>query len=325
MKALRFDGTVKVEEILRPARGEEAFVRVLLAGICNTDLEITRGYASFHGTLGHEFVGIVEECENAALVGKRVVGEINCGCGECQLCRQGDSRHCPSRTVLGIVGRDGAMAEWLRLPARNLLEVPVTIDDDEAVFTEPLAAACQILEQRKISSDDRVLVIGDGKLGLLISQVLQTTGCSLTALGRHKTKLAILERRGIATIVRKTVEEADRYSGVHSAAFDVVIEASGSALGLEMAIRLVRPRGTLVLKSTTHERPRINTAPLVVNEITVIGSRCGRFEPALALLDRHAVDVRGLISRSFPLSEGARAIEHAGEPGMLKVLLNSSE
>lgn len=322
MKALRFGGTVKVEEIPRPACGEEALVRVLLAGICNTDLEITRGYAGFRGTLGHEFVGIAEECDDASLVGKRVVGEINCGCGQCQRCQCSDARHCPGRTVLGIAGRDGAMAEWVRLPARNLLVVPGSIDNDQAVFTEPLAAACQILDQAGFSAEHRVLVLGDGKLGLLISQVLQGTGCALTVLGRHSKKLAILQRRGIATVVAESTGALDRFARSHAMEFDVVVEATGSSRGLEFATGLVRPRGTVVLKSTVRDLPRINTAAVVVNEITLVGSRCGRFAPALELLERHAVDVRSLIHSSFPLGDGAIAISQAAQPGALKVLLD---
>jgi threonine dehydrogenase-like Zn-dependent dehydrogenase len=315
MKALRVDKSrLAVKEIEKPKRESEALIRVLLSGICNTDLEIARGYANFSGTIGHEFVGVVEQADDAKLVGKRVVGEINAGCGRCELCRAGDSRHCPNRTVLGIVGRDGAHAEFLRLPSVNLLPVPEKIIDEHAVFTEPLAAACGILERVEVSSTDRVAVIGDGKLGLLCAQVVALTGAHVLLVGKHPEKRRIAERRGIETCTIKQAEKRVRE-------FDVAVEASGSASGFELALKLLRPRGRLVLKSTFHGNTEIPAARIVVDEISVVGSRCGRFGPALDLLKKEAIDVDSLISAEFPLSNGVTAMKRAAEKGVLKVLL----
>jgi threonine dehydrogenase-like Zn-dependent dehydrogenase len=315
MKALRVENKrVAVKEVEKPERDSEAVVRVLLSGICNTDLEITRGYANFTGTIGHEFVGIVESAADTTLIGKRVVGEINAGCGRCELCRTGDSRHCPNRTVLGIVRRDGAHAEFLRLPEINLLIVPEKIVDEHAVFTEPLAAACGILERVNITSDDRVVVIGDGKLGLLCVQVLALTGAAVLLVGKHAEKRRIAERRGIESCTVKQAQKKVRE-------FDIAVEASGSASGFELALSLLKPRGILVLKSTFRGTTEIPSAQIVVNEISVLGSRCGRFTPALDLLRKSAVDVDSLISAEFPLSSGVSAMKRAGEPGVLKVLL----
>ena len=317
MKALRVqNGTLSLSDIAKPVADGEALVRVTLSGICNTDLEIARGYAGFEGTIGHEFVGVIEEAGQAASLstGTRVVGEINAGCGVCDLCRAGDPRHCPTRTVLGIVGRDGAHAEFLKLPIVNLLPVPDEVPDERAVFTEPLAAACGILERVAITEDTRVAVIGDGKLGLLCAQVLATTGASVTLIGKHQNKLTIAERRGIETT---TTGEANQLTG----RFDVVVEASGSSSGFATAVDLLHPRGVLVLKSTFHGVTEIDAAPLVVNEISVVGSRCGRFAPALELLKNGGVDVENLISEEFALSAGIAAMQRAAEPGVLKVLL----
>jgi 2-desacetyl-2-hydroxyethyl bacteriochlorophyllide A dehydrogenase len=318
MKALRFENKrVSVADVAVPARVGEALVRVRLAGVCNTDLEIVRGYAGFEGTLGHEFVGEVERAPGAPeLEGRRVVGEINAGCGRCQLCRAGDARHCPGRTVLGIVSRDGAFAEYLTLPVMNLLPVSDEVPDERAVFTEPLAAACGIMERVKVETETRVAVIGDGKLGLLCAQALRaTTGASVTLVGRHERKLEIARGRGVRTLKTDEVPES------LERAFDVTVEASGSAAGFETALRLLKPRGTLVLKSTFHGATELNTAPVVVDEISIVGSRCGRFKPALELLRRGAVETDALITDEFPLSEGPRALERAAEPGVLKVLL----
>ena len=246
--------------------------------------------------------------------GQRVVGEINAGCGVCDLCRAGDPRHCPKRTVLGIVGRDGAHAEFLKLPLANLLPVPDEIPDERAVFTEPLAAACGILERVSITEDTRVAVIGDGKLGLLCAQVLATTGAEVTLIGKHQSKLAIAERRGIET---NTIAEAQQRKGE----FGVVVEASGSPTGFALAVELLHPRGVLVLKSTFHGATEIEAAPLVVNEISVVGSRCGRFAPALELLKQNAIDVDSLISEEFALSDGVSAMRRAAERDVMKVLL----
>ena len=323
MKALRYENQkLAIANVDRPSTDGEALVRVTLSGICKTDLEIARGYAGFEGTLGHEFVGVIEEVSAASSSksgemlkpGQRVVGEINAGCGACDLCRSGDSRHCANRTVLGIVGRDGAHAEFLKLPVVNLLPVPTEISDERAVFTEPLAAACGILERVSIDNKTTVAVVGDGKLGLLCAQVIGTTGADVTLVGKHDSKLAIARRREIET---KTIGEVNKLSR-H---FDVVVEASGSPSGFELALDLLRPRGVLVLKSTFHGATEMNAARIVVDEISVVGSRCGRFAPALELLKSNAVDVDSLISDEFPLAEGVRAMARTGEPGVLKILL----
>lgn len=315
MKALRVEkNRVAVKEVTKPKRDAEALIRVLLSGICNTDLEIARGYANFSGTIGHEFVGTVEEAADSKLIGKRVVGEINAGCGRCPVCRSGDQRHCPNRTVLGIVGRDGAHAEFLKLPETNLLLVPEKVVDEQAVFTEPLAAACGILERVNVSVNDQVAVIGDGKLGLLCAQVLALTGAPVLLVGKHPEKRRIAERRGIESCTIKQAEKRER-------AFDIAVEASGSASGFELALKLLRPRGRLVLKSTFHGNTEIPASQIVVDEISVVGSRCGRFAPALDLLRKGAIDVDSLISAEYPLSSGAIAMKRASEKGVLKVLL----
>jgi len=315
MLALRVDKKrLAVKNVSKPDQADEALVRVLLSGICNTDLEIARGYAGFNGTIGHEFVGVVEDSSDRGLVGRRVVGEINAGCGNCDLCRAGDSRHCANRTVLGIHGRDGAHAEFLQLPAVNLLRVPDNIADEHAVFTEPLAAACGVLERVNIDKSDRVAVIGDGKLGLLCAQVISLTGASVLLIGKHAEKLRIAERRGIETTTPKLATKRKRQ-------FDVVVEASGSATGFGLALELLRPRGQLVLKSTFHGKTELDAAPIVVDEISIIGSRCGRFQPALELLKKKAIDVDSLISEEYPLSKGVHAMRRAGTRGVLKVLL----
>ena len=303
-----------VKNVVKPDQPDEALVRVLLSGICNTDLEIARGYAGFNGTIGHEFVGVVEESSDSKLVGRRVVGEINAGCGNCDLCRAGDSRHCASRTVLGIHGRDGAHAEFLQLPNVNLLLVPDNIADEHAVFTEPLAAACGILERVKFSNNDRIAVIGDGKLGILCAQVVALTGAHVVLIGKHSSKLRIAERRGIETL-RPTAAAKRRGE------FDVVIEASGSASGFGIALDLLRPKGQLVLKSTFHGKTELDAARIVVDEISIVGSRCGRFGPALDLLKKDAIDVDSLISEEYPLSNGVHAMRRAATRGVLKVLL----
>jgi threonine dehydrogenase-like Zn-dependent dehydrogenase len=300
-----------VEEVERPGNPDEALVRVLLSGICNTDLEIARGYAGFNGTIGHEFVGVVEAGE---LAGRRVVGEINAGCGKCELCRAGDPRHCATRTVLGIVGRDGAHAEFLQLPLVNLIPVPENISDQHAVFTEPLAAACGILERAAICAADRVAVIGDGNLGLLCAQVVALTTPATLLVGKHPEKLRIAARRGIETA---TPEEAAK----RKREFDVVVEASGAAAGFQLALDLLRPKGKLVLKSTFHGSTEIDAARIVVDEISIVGSRCGRFAPALDLLNRDAIDVENLISEEYSLSDGVNAMSRASSHGILKVLL----
>ena len=296
-----------------PARAGEVLVRVTLAGICNTDVEIVRGYANFSGTLGHEFVGIVEQSDDTTLTGQRVVGEINAGCGVCDECLQRDARHCRNRNVLGIRERDGAFAEYLRLPAGNLLPVPDSIPDQQAVFTEPLAAACAILEQVALAPSHRVAVIGDGKLGQLIARVVATAGCDLTLIGKHENKLELARAAGVKAQTLADVTPANN--------FDVVIEASGSASGLQLALDLARPRGTVVLKSTIHGKVELDTARVIVNEIKLVGSRCGRFADALELLAHQRVNVESLIADEFPLTDGVAAMNKAQQSGVLKVLL----
>ena len=323
MKALRFDGKLQlVRDAPTPRRAGEALIQVLKAGICNTDLEITRGYAAFAGVLGHEFVGRVIESPDPALLNRRVVGEINAGCNECSLCRSGDSRHCPARTVLGIKGRDGAFAEFLSLPTRNLLTVPDSVSDEAAVFVEPLAAANHILDQIVIGPSSEVAIIGDGKLAQLIMRVLATTGCEITVVARHEEKLDFA--RSVGARIRMLTDINAGGSAVQDQP-DVVIEASGSPSGLPLALKLVRPRGAIVLKSTHYGETPVEMFPTVVNEVTIIGSRCGRFAPALELLSSGAVDVLPLISARFPLDEGLPAFQSAAIPAMLKVVLDIAD
>jgi alcohol dehydrogenase len=315
MIAVHFEsGRASVRKVARPRRPEGyAVIRLLYAGICNTDLELLRGYYSFSGTPGHEFVGEVVAADTAELLGRRVVGEINLACRKCDWCMRGLGRHCPARKVLGIVGYPGAFREFLTLPEKNLHVVPMSVPDEAAVFTEPLAAACEILDQANIPKRAEVAVLGDGKLGLLISQVLSAGGYSVRQFGRHRNKLRIAERAGVATeVARKTLPVA---------AFDWVVEATGSTDGLRRAVAMARPRGTVFMKSTVHDRVRIDTAPVIVNELTLIGSRCGRFEPALNLLATSSVNVADLISHEAELSAAPAALQHADRKGVLKVLL----
>lgn len=295
----------------RPPPGE-ALIRVLRAGICNTDLELVRGYYPYRGVLGHEFVGVVEGADEE-LAGRRVVGEINAVCGQCRACLKDRSNHCERRTVLGIVNRDGAFAQYLTLPRTNLHVVPDGVSTDAATFTEPLAAALRIQQQVQARPDDRVLVLGDGKLGQLIAQALALAGCQLLAVGRHPEKLALLTARGIAT---------GSVSELEPASFDVAVECTGNAEGFGLARRALRPGGTLVIKSTYAGELTLDVSSLVVDEVTVVGSRCGPFAPALRLLREKWVDVEPLISGRFPLSRGIEAFEEARRAGTLKVLLD---
>jgi threonine dehydrogenase-like Zn-dependent dehydrogenase len=315
MKAVRYiNHQLSVAETPEPRQPDEAVVRVTLSGICNTDLEIARGYAGFEGTLGHEFVGVVESASDPNLPGRRVVGEINAGCGHCDLCISGDPRHCPERTVLGIVGRDGAHAELLQLPTVNLHPVPDEISDERAVFCEPLAAALGITERVTLSHESSVAVIGDGKLGILCAQALALKDAYVTLIGKHPQKLAIASRRGIETATLDQMRNRARE-------FDTVVEASGSESGFALALDLLKPRGVVILKSTFHGTTPIDASRIVVDEISVVGSRCGRFAPALDLLRDNRIDVESLISETYPLSDGVRAMQRAGEPGVLKILL----
>ena len=316
MKALRFEGSnLEIKDVDVPRKRGEALVRVLRSGICNTDLEIVRGYAGFSGTLGHEFVGVVEEAAGVPEIeGKRVVGEINVGCGTCGLCGSGDSRHCPGRTVLGIVGRDGCHAEFISLPVRNLIEVPERVSDEQAVFVEPLAAAYGITEQVEIGPETRVAVIGDGKLGILCAWSLALKARHLYLIGKHQSKLKAAETSRVEGVMLKDAVKMKR-------SFDVVVEASGSESGLSDAMELLRPRGRLVLKSTVHGKVSWEPWRVVVDEISVIGSRCGRFGPALELLSDGRIAVERLISKEYRLEDGLRAFEAAGAGDVLKVQL----
>ncbi len=292
MRALVFDGSnVKYRGFQPdpPASTDQALIQVLAAGICQTDLEIARGYMGFKGILGHEFVGTVLKSPDDKWVGKRVVGEINCVCGKCDMCQRGLSTHCFKRTVLGIQGRDGAFADLLLLPVRNLHAVPDNVSNEEAVFVEPLAAALQVLRQVQVDSRSKVTILGDGRLGQLVAQVVQRTGCKPLLVGRHANKLAIAERLGIRTALdQELTARRDQ---------DIVIDCTGRAQGLDRAIALVRPRGTIVLKTTVAAGQPLNLAPLVIDEITLLGSRCGPFREAVSMLAQKQVDVTGLISR----------------------------
>jgi alcohol dehydrogenase len=303
------NGRVEVRDVPRPERPAGfALIRLLCGGICNTDLELQRGYYGFAGTPGHEFVGEVVEADTRSWVGQRVVGEINLGCATCDWCRRGLGRHCPSRTVLGIVNHAGAFREYLTLPERNLRAVPEEMPTERAVFVEPLAAACEILDQVALPCSCEIAVLGDGKLGLLIALVLNAYGHRVHQYGRHQEKLAIARRAGI-----ETAPAAKSY--------DWVVDATGSPEGLRRAVSMTRPRGTVILKSTLHGLVGVDTAPVIVNEITLVGSRCGRFEPALDLLSRKLIPVEEMIADEFRLGEAPRAFERAAEKGVLKVLL----
>ncbi len=315
MKALRWvNGQLQLAEIPRPDLPEEAVIQVTYAGICATDAAIIRGYTGFSGTLGHEFVGVVTAAPDTAWIGRRVVGDINVACGTCEACQSGNGHHCAQRTVIGIRQRDGAFAEYLALPLRNLYAVPDAVSDLDAVFAEPLAAACRILEQIPWRPGQPVAVLGDGKLGQLIAQVLHAHGLAVTLIGRHARKLAIAAKAGIATCHADELQSATRL-------FEVVVEASGRATGFADALRLVRPRGTVVLKSTSETPWMLPPAAVVVPEVTLVGSRCGDIPTALALLAARRVNPRVLVEAVYDLADGLRAFEHATTPGTLKVLL----
>lgn len=315
MKALIFDnGKIAVEEVRdpRPAPGE-ALVKVLKAGICNTDLEIEKGYMPFSGILGHEFVGLVEEAPEEDWIGKRVVGEINVYCETCPFCLRGDTKHCASRQVLGIAKKNGAFAEFLTLPVKNLHIIPDHLPDREAVFAEPLAAALDVLEQVHIARDTRSLVLGDGKLGLLIAQILSLKSDAVFCMGNHERNLSILAQFGIHTFLKGDGLESD---------FPVIVEATGNEEGLETAIQWAEPKGTVVLKSTYRGEPCINISKVVVDEIRLIGSRCGPFPKAIDLLKEKKINVVDVLDGDFPLARAQDAFELAGKPGTLKVLLS---
>ncbi len=333
VKALVFDGS-KVQlannhpspGIVAPARKRgavrngqltEAVIRPLRMGICTTDIELCKGYMDFQGVLGHEFVGVVEKAEGPdgkKWAGKRVVGTINCVCGRCDMCRTGLREHCRDRTVLGISGRDGCFADAFKLPVDNLIEVPDGVDDDHAVFVEPLAAAYQVLRQLRIEGQPYITVLGDGRLGMLCAQVMTQLNATVRLIGKHPEKLALCEKWGVKHRLLKEV-------GLRSDQ-DIVVDCTGSAEGLATAIQMVRPRGTIVLKTTVAAyKGSIDLAPLVVNEISLIGSRCGPFPEALAAMAAQKVDVISLISRRMKLSDGVEALRTATKGDVIKVLL----
>jgi threonine dehydrogenase-like Zn-dependent dehydrogenase len=314
MKAVVLENSkLSVKDIPNPEPGQkEALIRVFKAGICNTDLELVKGYMDFQGVLGHEFVGEVVQASDPSWMGKRVVGEINLYCGKCELCLSGNTGHCRNRDVLGIFRKDGAFAEFLTLPLKNLFVVDKEISDVEAVFVEPLAAALEILEQVEIQANEPVLVLGDGKLGLLIAQVIKSRTDEVYCIGKHERKLALLKKKNISTV--KIGEPLDKK-------FLTVVEATGNELGLKMALDYVQPRGRIILKSTFHGEPKIDLSKIVVDEIILLGSRCGPFYKALDYLKKKKINVEGMIDEDFPLTEVKKAFEFAQRPGVMKVLL----
>ncbi len=317
MLALYFDGQPALKDLPRPAPGDgEVLVRVLLAGICGTDLAVLKGYRNFRGIMGHEFVGEVAGPSDSPWLGQRVVGEINIGCGTCERCRGGLAGHCRQRRVLGLLNHNGAFAPYLTLPAANLHAVPPEVPDVWAVFTEPLAAALRVPELAPVSPAARVLVVGDGSLGLLIAWVLALSGAEIHLAGHHLEHLALARPRGVATFLAADLPAGD---------YDIVVEASGSPSGLELALARVRPLGTVVLKSTYPDRYPLEPAALVVPEVQLVGSRCGPFAGALRLLQDGRLDPRPLISRTFPLARGLEALDWARRPGVLKVHLDCRE
>jgi len=320
MKAIVFDGKLKYVKnfaVPEPEAGE-ALIRVNLAGICNTDLEIMNGYLGFKGIIGHEFVGIVENVKSLSknLIGRRVVGEINCGCGACNYCLAGLQKHCPDRKTLGIVGKNGVFAEYVTLPTANLLEIPDNVTDEEAVFAEPLAATLEITEQFHIKPTDKILVIGDGKLGILASLSLRLTQADITLAGKHESKLQVAREQHVNTIKLKDLKLIKHY--------DIVVEATGSVDGFDIALQLVKPRGTIVLKTTVAHGKEMNLAPVVIDELQVLGSRCGPFEPALRAMANKLIDVKPLISAIYKPDQALTAFKKANEKGSLKILLDFS-
>jgi alcohol dehydrogenase len=315
MRALVFDQSLTFRpRHPEPAAAEgDTLIRVTLGGICATDLEICKGYMGYRGVLGHEFVGEVVESPDKNLVGQRVVGEINIVCGRCDLCLSGLSSHCRNRSVLGIQQHPGAFADFVRLPAVNLHVIPAGIEDEQAVFVEPLAAACQVLKQVKVDGGKWVTVLGDGRLGLLVAQVLRNAGCPVRMIGRHPEKMRLCEKWSIRS--RPVSDIAPRHDQ------DVVVDCTGSAAGLELALQMVRSRGTIVLKSTAAAGKPLNLAPAVVDEVTIIGSRCGPFREAIRALAEKSVDVTSLIQRRMKLEQGVEAMALAARPGVMKVLL----
>jgi len=315
MKSLWLENNkIDLRDIPQPRKPNEALIKIRKAGICSTDLELVKGYYPYTGILGHEFVGEVVEAEDASWVGQRIVGEINVVCNQCEQCLNGRQTHCENRTVLGIVNRDGTFAEFTTLPIANLHRVPDSVPDEMAVFTEPLAAALEIQEQINIKPNDRVLLIGAGRLGQLIAQTLALTGCDLRVVARHAHQQNLVKARGIRIISEEEVQPWR---------WDVVVEATGSPSGFSLARQALRPRGTLVMKSTYKGEMSVNFSSIVVDEINLIGSRCGPFEPALRLMESRQVDPTVLIADEFKLEEALKAFERAAETGVLKVLVKA--
>ncbi len=317
MRALVFNGSLQVEQepVARPKSGE-ALVKVYKAGICNTDLEIIKGYVpGFNGILGHEFIGTVVDCDDPGMIGKRVTAEINCACGECDFCKKGLSRHCSHRTVMGIINRNGALAEYIVVPQTNIFVIPDNIPDSAAIFIEPLAAALEILDQVEIPDESEILILGDGKLGLLISFVMKLSGYSTTMVGKHREKLSIAKTLGVSIA---PLEEFRK--GV----YDLVIEATGNGDALEMAIENTKPRGIVMLKSTYAGDISFNPSKVVVDEISIIGSRCGRFEAAINFLSNftNQLPLSQLISKTFSLDQAIEAFGYAQNPGILKTIID---
>lgn len=317
MKAVVFDKELKlVNDYKKPEpKAGEALIKVTMAGVCNTDYEITKGYMGYVGVLGHEFVGVVEEINGSdkSLLSKRVVGEINCGCNNCEWCYQGLQRHCPNRQTLGIWQKDGCFSEYLCMPLDTLLEVPDNVTDEQAVFVEPLAAACEIVEQLHIPPFKKVIVLGDGKLGLTIALTLNALNLNVVLVGKHQNKLDIASAQGVNTMLLNNLKIEKAY--------DVVVEATGSISGFETALNLTKPRGVLVLKSTVAASKEFNLAPIVIDEITVLGSRCGQFAPALKLLKDKKIDFTPLISAVYPIDKALEAFEANKQKDTLKVLM----
>lgn len=317
MKAVIFDETLKyVEDYEKPTPKQgEALIKVTYGGVCNTDKEITKGYMGYKGILGHEFTGVVEEIndEDKTLLGKRVVGEINLGCKNCEWCAKDLERHCPNRSTLGILAKDGCFAEYVTLPLSNLIEIPKNVPDEQAVFVEPLAAGLEILEQMHIQPCQKVMVLGDGKLGLLTALALNACGLDVLIVGKHQNKLDIAKNQGVKTQLLSEFEQAPK--------FDVVVEATGSITGFETSVNCVKPRGTLVLKSTIAASKELNLAPIVINEITILGSRCGRFEPAMRLIASGKIDFSQMISKIYPIEQAINAFDANNAKDTIKILL----
>ncbi len=315
MRAVVFDNELKLDKNYKKPdiKSGEALIRTVLTGICNTDHEITLGYMGYKGVIGHEFVGVVEECEDKSLIGKRVVGDINCGCGKCEWCKKGLHRHCPNRQTLGIWQKDGCFSDYFTLPVENLLIVPDNVSDEQAVFVEPLAAGLEILEQVHIQPIQKVLVLGDGKLGIITALALNASGLDVTLVGKHEEKLDIAKAQGVKTSLLNDLKINKEW--------DFVVEATGSITGFETSIALVKPRGTLILKSTIVASKEFNFSSLVVDEVTIVGSRCGRFKPALRMLEQEKIDLKPLVSKIYDVENVIEAFEANKRKDTVKILL----